>query len=116
VGRRAGEPEDEYIARFVSRHRERLRWTASLNPEGEIPVFRYEDLVTDLRAQAARLEAWLDVRLDVDAAGGDPEFAERHRSAASVEWSVGRWRGELADDVAKLLTRELGPELAALGY
>jgi hypothetical protein len=36
-------------------------------------------------------------------------------TAATPEQSVGRWRTELEPDVAERFSRELGPELRAVG-
>jgi len=111
-----GESEDERVRRFIDRERERMRWISGLDPAGEIPVIRYEDLVTDLPGQARRLEEWLSVSLDPAAAAADAKLRDRHVSAATPEASVGRWRKELEPDVAERLNRELGAELEALGY
>jgi len=111
-----GESEDERVRRFIDRERERMRWISGLDPAGEIPVIRYEDLVTDLPGQARRLEEWLSVSLNPAAAAADAKLRDRHVSAATPEASVGRWRKELEPDVAERLNRELGAELEALGY
>jgi hypothetical protein len=110
------ESEEDRITRFIERERERMRWIAALDPDGEPPVFRYEDLVTDLAGQARRLERWLSVELDPKGATADAELRDRHISAPTPEESVGRWRRELEPRLAERFGRELGDELAALGY
>jgi hypothetical protein len=110
------ESEDERIERFVERERSRMRWVAEVESAGTFPVFRYEDLVTDLAGQARRLEEWLSVRLDADAAAADATLRERHVSASTPEASVGRWRTELDPGLAERFTRDFGEELTALGY
>jgi hypothetical protein len=110
------ESEDERIARFIERERERMRWVARLDPNGEFPVFRYEDLVADLPGQARRLEEWLSVSLSPATAAEDVELRARHVSAATPEASVGRWRAELDPALVERFNRELGEELEALGY
>jgi hypothetical protein len=110
------ESEGDRITHFIERERERMRWIATLDPDGEIPVFRYEDLVTDLPEQARRLEAWLSVELDPQAVTADAELRDRHVSAPTPEESVGRWRRELDPRLAERFDREVGDELAALGY
>jgi hypothetical protein len=111
-----GESEDERVTRFIERERERMRWIGGLDPRGEFPVFRYEDLVADLPGQARRLEDWLSASLDPAAVLADVELRARHVSAATPEASVGRWRKELDPGLADHFNRELGEELEALGY
>jgi hypothetical protein len=110
------ESDDERITRFIERERARMRWIVEVERDGTFPVFRYEDLVSDLGAQARRLEEWLSVPLDPEAAAADARLREQHVSAATPEASVGRWRAELDRGLAGLFTRELGTELEALGY
>jgi hypothetical protein len=111
-----GETEVEHVSRFIERERERMRWVAGLEPGGELPVFRYEDLVTDLPGQAGRLEEWLSARLDPAVAAADADLVARHVSASTPEASVGRWQRELEPDLVARFNRELGAELEALGY
>jgi hypothetical protein len=111
-----GESEDERIDRFIEREGARMRWIAGLPSGEEFPVFRYEDLVMDLPAQARRLERWLSVSLEPDVAVADSALRQRHVTAATPEESVGRWRTELDPELADRFNRELGEELEALGY
>jgi LPS sulfotransferase NodH len=110
------ESESERIARFVERARARMRWVAKVERDGALPVVRYEDLVSDLDAQARRLEEWLAVSLDAQAAAQDEKLRDLHVSAATPGASVGRWRTELDPELAGRFNRELGEELEALGY
>jgi hypothetical protein len=111
-----GESEEERIERFVDRERSRMRWIAEIESAGTFPVVRYEDLVTDLAGQARRLEDWLSIGLDADAAAGDAELRKLHVSAPTPEASVGRWRTELDPGLAERFSGEFRDELAALGY
>jgi sulfotransferase family protein len=111
-----GESEDERIERFIDRERSRMRWIVEVEGSGEFPVFRYEDLVTDVWAQARRLEEWLSIDLDPDAAASDAELRRLHVSASTPEASVGRWRTELEPELADRFSNEFREELAALGY
>ena len=111
-----GETPDDRTNRFIERERDRLRWIAGLSRDHAYPVFRYEDLVTDLPGQARRLEDLLSVRLDPEAAAGDTEMRALHVSAATPEESVGRWKREMSPELAEQFNRELGEELEALGY
>jgi hypothetical protein len=110
------ETEEERTIRFIERERERLRWIAGLPDGGRFCLFRYEDLVMDLRRQSHRLEEWLSVRLDPGIAASDTEMRRVHVSAETPQASVGRWKREMRPDLAQLFNRELGEELEALGY
>ena len=93
-----------------------MRWVAEIEASGEFPVLRYEDLVIGLQDQAQRLEEWLSIKLDPDAATADAELRRRHVSASTPEASVGRWHTELDPGIAERFSREFRDELAALGY
>ena len=112
----AWETEEDRKARFFEHHRQRLRWIAELPDGAGFPVFRYEDLVTDLRGQTGRLEEWLEVRLDPDLAAAEATMSGQHLSAQTPEASIGRWRQELPTDLVERFRTELGDELEALGY
>jgi hypothetical protein len=100
---------------FIGRQRDRLRWIAALLEAGEVPVVRYADLVRDLPGVARSVEEALGVDLD-------PRGVERqvlrwgHATSRTPEASVGRWRREMAADVAALFAEGLGPELRSLGF
>jgi len=111
-----GESEEERLDRFIDRERTRMRWIAEVESAGTYPVVRYEDLVTDLTGQARRLEDWLSIRLDPDAAAGDAELRKLHVSAPTPEASVDRWRTELDPRVGERFSGEFRDELTALGY
>jgi hypothetical protein len=114
IGRDPMESETQWLKRFAEDQRERTRWIVGLGPE--VPVFRYEDLVQDLPGEAKRLESWLSVGLDVETVLADDSLRERHTSTAAGTESIGRWRADLTDEQAALLTELLAPELEALGY
>lgn len=111
-----GETEAQRIDRFIAHERERMRWIAGLRKGAGFPVFRYEDLVTDLPGQARRLEKLLSVGFDPEAVASDLALRDEHVSAESPEASIGRWKREMEPDLKQLLNRELGPELEALEY
>jgi hypothetical protein len=83
--------------------------------KGEVPIVRYEDLVRDLPGTAERLGNWLGVELDAKSVMRDKSYRSKHMTADSPERSVGRWRTELEPEIAERFTRDLGPELRALG-
>lgn len=101
------------LAGIVERHRQRLRWIAALLDRGEVPVIRYEELTADVRGVARRVGQHLDLRLDPDALRRE-ELATRHGSSATN--GSGRWRRDLDPETAERFTRELGPELEAVGF
>jgi Sulfotransferase family len=113
LGRRRSMSEEESVTQFIARQRQRLRWIASLLEDDSVPVIRYEDLVLNLDAVAQRLERRLGVELDQAAIARDRRMPSQHGTATSPESSVGRWKHELAPELADRLARELAPELRA---
>lgn len=111
---RSSDP-DQQLDDVIRRQRERLRWIAQLEREGEVPIVRYEELVRDLPGTAERLGNWLGVELDARSVMGDKAYLTRHMTSDSPERSIGRWRTELEPEVAERFSRDLGPELRALG-
>ncbi|MGH2589458.1 MAG: sulfotransferase, partial [Actinomycetota bacterium] len=100
------------LAGILDRHRHRLRWIAGLLEDEGVPVVRYEELIRDPGAVARRLGEHLGVELD-HAALGREGLADRHGSSGAD--GSGRWRRDLDPKTAERFTRELGPELAAVG-
>lgn len=96
---------------IIDRQRRRLRWIAGLLEAGRVPVVRYEELTGDLPSVVRRMEEHLQVELAPDALRGD-ELEARHGSSAA---DGSRWRRELDPDTAERFTRELHPELQAVG-
>ncbi len=115
LGRDRAGSREEHLEQVIRRQRERLRWIAELQEQDQIPVVRYEDLVLDLPGTAERLGSWLGVPLDAQGTARDKSFRSKHMTAATPEQSIGRWRDEMAPVVAERFSRELGPELRALG-
>ena len=115
MGRLPGEADDVWLARSLQRHKERLGWIHQALKQGTMPVVRYEDLVRDLPGQARRLEEWLGVGLDPEAAVTDDRL-QVHVSADTPESSIGRWRTEMPAELARRFNDALGDELKALGF
>jgi hypothetical protein len=115
LGQRHATDEEDYLRQFISRQRDRLRWIAGLRERPETTIVRYEDLVRDLPGVAARLETWLDVKLDREGVASERRMGWVHRTAPSTDESIGRWRRDLPADVADAIGRELGPEIDSLG-
>jgi hypothetical protein len=86
-------------------------------------VLRYEDLVREPRESLESLLAYLDV----DAGEGAvtnmlevlreemPELAQ-HATAPDADASIGRWRSDLDDEVARACERSFGTALETFGY
>ena len=111
-----GETPEDRTKRFIERERQRLRWIAGLASGQKFPVFRYEELVTDLPRQARRIEDWLSVHLYPEVVADDAGMRGVHVSAETPEASVGRWRREMPPERVEQFNRELGDELEAVGY
>ena len=77
-------------------------------------LLRYEDFAPNLRGTAVILGSMLDLQLDPDRVHA--ERPERHVTSRSVEESIGRWRRDLAADVADTIWSSLAARLEALGY
>ncbi len=103
---------EDQLAGMIDRQRQRLRWIARLLEAGRVPVVRYEELTGDLPGVVRRLEEHLQVELAPDALRGD---ALEARHGSSVATNSARWRHELDPDTAERFTRELHPELQAVG-
>ena len=119
IGRAPGEPVERWRERFIETQRRRLRWIAEVLADGEQDeafVVRYEDLVGDLAAEAARIEAMLGVTLSPKVVLEDKRLRAEHATSASAEASVGRWRREMSAPDATEFASALGEELEAVGF
>lgn len=115
MGRGAGKPDRQYLDEFIHRQGLRLRWIAKLLEQDRVPVVRYAELVHDLPGVARRVGEWLGVSLQPEPVAKDRRLRRIHATAADPAASLGRWRQELAPDIAERITTELAPELAATG-
>jgi hypothetical protein len=98
---------------LVERYRNRLRWIVGLAEDESALVVPFEELSADPDAAAARVAEYLGI--EVPGRPADEEgLVSRHMTAKSG--AVGRWRTDLDPGTAERLTRELGPELRALGF
>jgi len=111
-----GAPEEEALAQFLDDQRLRLRWLPEAEEELGAPIVRYERLIADLPEEAERLGDWLGVELDAGAVRRRRAEFSAHITAGDVEGSVGRWRREMAPELAARFWAEMGAELAACGY
>lgn len=114
-GRRETQSEDAYLASFLLAVRRRLDEMATPDGAPALTV-RYEDLVAALDAEAARIGAWLGVTLDAAAAIAASAGLEGHRTAASTDASIGRWRQDLSAETVGRIEAELGEHFERFGY
>ncbi len=115
-GRARVSSDQEYLELVVSRQKKRLRWIEQLLEEGQIPVVRYEELVSDFDGAAKRLEAALSIQLNPKAAQSDRDLRKRHSTTKNPASSIGRWRTELTDEEVDVFDQTLGEQLASLGF
>jgi hypothetical protein len=113
---REGESEKDILSRFIRNQKTRFRWLAKISKTGEVPIFRYENLVMQLDREAERLSAWLKVDLNPDEAGKADKQMRGHMTAATARQSVSRWKQELSTEQLALFERELGSELRAFDF
>jgi hypothetical protein len=102
------------VARLLDGWRER---------RGRAHLVRYEDLIGDPHSAVADMLAFAGLNdtpalVDSMLAQADQEIPgmANHRTAASSQASVGRWREELPDEVAQLCEQAFGPALEEFGY
>jgi hypothetical protein len=115
-GRLDGESEADYLSRFMQIHRWRLTEMGDWMRRTDTPVVRYEDLVLDLEAEAAKLEDRLGVELDPAAVIAATQGFRDHMTSATAELSAQRWRREMTAEVRDRFRRDLGDQMAAFGY
>jgi Sulfotransferase family len=91
---------------------------------GRSHVVRYEDLVLDPEDAMRKMLADLDLD-NSDAAmratfaaheRATPDWAQQHRTSASAQASIGRWRKDLTPELQALCEDMLGFGLVAFGY
>lgn len=116
-GRTPGVDEAAYLTAFVETYRNGLHRIQAPLPDGVAHlVLRCEDLVADLTAVAARMGRWLGIELDAAAVVSNRHAFDHHRTSASPEESVGRWRTDLTAGEADYLRAELAEVAGAFGY
>ena len=86
-------------------------------------LVRYEDLMTEPQATLTAVLEYLGldagagaVEAMLSGAGRPLPEMDRHRTTASPEASIGRWRQDLDPALAEQCERVLGDAIAALGY
>ncbi|MHB8341801.1 MAG: sulfotransferase [Mycobacteriales bacterium] len=115
-GRREGQSEGEFLASFVRSVQRRLAAMAVTVPRPDTLLVRYEDLVSDLPGQSARLAGWLGIALDPAQVMAGQEQFRHHMTSESPQASLLRWRQELSEVEVAAFAAGLGEQLARLGY
>ena len=115
-GRRAAEPEAEYLPRFITAFAQQLDDLAATPPSVNRITLRYEDFATDPDTTADRLGEWLGLTLDPGVATRSRREFPHHLTTPSVEASIGRWRRGLAAREADTIWEGLGSRLEPYGY
>jgi hypothetical protein len=111
-GRAPGVTDDEWITGLVRTFATRI--DMMLVPSAGSTLLRYEDFAVNLHTTADLLGETLGVQLDADAALA--QRPQNHVTTTSAAESIGRWRRDLAPDLADAIWSTLGPRLEALGY
>ena len=115
-GRRPGEPEADYLPRFVAAFADHLDEMAGTSSSIDRVTLRYETFVRDPDGTAAQLGDWLGVTLDPTVFARSRSEIAHHLTTDSVDQSIGRWRRELPASEADLIWDALGSRLEPLGY
>ncbi len=116
-GRRPGMDEIDYLETFIERYASGLREMAAPMPAGVERIrVRYEDLVLDLRSEAARLGEWAGVDLDPSSVEANRGRHEHHMTSATAAQSIGRWRRDLTPREADRIAERLADQMRPYGY
>jgi hypothetical protein len=121
-GRGEAESNESYVRHNLAQSATTLieRWRgASTKPL----LVRYEDLILEPERALGELFAYLDVDAGADLIDAtlkraleETESMQHHRTTSDPAASIGRWRGDLPEEMAKLCDEVLGPLMAELGY
>jgi hypothetical protein len=114
-GRMQADSERSHLRRLVIGMNLRLN---EFEVELEVPrlLIRYEDLVSDLAREAARIEAHLGIRIDIAPVLADRASMAPHITSPSPDASVGRWTQELPAEDATYIASAMHDHMRALGY
>ena len=115
-GRREDQSAEDYLSSFLRVVRRRMDAMAVKDPDRPEIVVRYEDLISDIDRVATRLGRWLGLELDPQAALQATEDYAHHKTAASRDESIGRWRDELRPEINDRFAEELAGHLGRYGY
>jgi sulfotransferase family protein len=114
--RAAGEKDKQFENRFATTMRQRLDDFVERSQTPHSLLIRYEDMIRDLKATAARLSRAIGIDLHANEVAAMVEKFRHHMTSESPEQSVGRWRREMHPRYAARLSAELTSQLSSLGY
>ena len=115
-GREGDLYEQAYVERLVERFGAQLDAMQATPAGVDRLLLRYEDLVTDLDANAERLGSWLGVQLDCGKVRAALDDYAHHMTSLSAAASIGRWEQDLEPREAERIVDALGPALSVFGY
>lgn len=115
-GRGRWQSRSSYMDEFVELAVRFTEQEAARSDREDDLFLRYEDLVLDPHGQTKRLEEWLDLELDPEAAFRSRPRFEHHMTSPSPEDSIGRWRTDLRPEEREILTERLAGVLERYGY
>jgi Sulfotransferase family len=115
-GRLAGHSDAEYLDVFVAAEKAQL--IGLHRPyHGVTPILvRYEDMVADLGGIATRLGSEIGLSLDHTVVESGRDAFRHHMTSDGGPGSVGRWRHDLSPREIAKIEKELGADMARLGY
>jgi hypothetical protein len=115
-GLHTGAPDSANVPIFLCDIARRMDAIGSRVGTVEPLLICYEDMIIDLPEVAANLGRRLGIQLDPDRVVAQSGDNRSHMTAATPLVSVGRWRTELDDAVAAVLTRMLAEPMRRFGY
>ena len=115
------ETDNEWLSGLApSVHNLLLAWRRR---EQSALLVRYEDLITEPHATLTSVFDYLEldaspatVSATLSRAAADEVERARHQTSSSTAASIGRWRCDLAPELAATATHVFGPALHAFGY
>jgi hypothetical protein len=114
---RAGDTDEQIVLKYRTHY---LHLLAALDSRPEMPLVRYEDLISAPDEILQRVFAQLGLesdsaRISSVMAGAMP-FQPGHSTASSSASSIGRWRQEMPQGLRRLYDTHMGEILAKFGY
>jgi hypothetical protein len=112
-------PEDTpeaFARRFAAAQRRRLTRLAAVEEGPDDLLVRYERMIEDPAAEAARITAVVGVPLDAGRVVASRRQFAHHMTSDSAQASVARWRHQMAPEIRRIFADAAGEQLAAFGY
>jgi hypothetical protein len=115
-GRQQGQSEEDYFSSYLRAVKRRMAAINSHDPDVPTVTVRYEDLMSQIDQVATGIGLWLGVELDPHGAILASDEYRHHKTASTIDQSVGRWRSELSHRLKDRFVEELGEDLDRFGY